>query len=156
MDKIEAVVQHVSIFRIRSVYLIGALYEFETDNQEGRLDIVINGNNISFCIDPANGPKKGRTATTSTVVHILSETNYIPAFSVNKGNNVTITVPVFSLGEPDQLKVAGELFGLFPPVRQTLAISPKTSAGIPADLAAELGIGEVEASVAREWGWRGW
>ncbi|NGO66042.1 hypothetical protein G6N76_20495 [Rhizobium daejeonense] len=156
MDKIEAVVQHVSIFRLRSIYLIGVLYEFEADNQEGCLDIIIKGNNIAFCIDPANGPKKGRTAITSTVVHILPESNAIPAFNVQKGNNVTITVPVFSLEDSDQLKVAGELLGLFPPVRQTLTISPGTSGDLPADLAAELGIGEVKASVARDWGWRGW
>lgn len=156
MNKIEASVQHVSIFRIRNVYLIGVLYDFESDNQEGSLDIIIQGNNISFGIDESNGPKKERTAIATSTVHILSSTNPIPAFNVNKGGNGVITVPVFPLRGKDQLKVAGELIGLSAAMRQALSIVPKTSSGLPADVIAELGIEDEDIFPLREWGWNGW
>jgi hypothetical protein len=156
MNKIEASVQHVSIFRVRNVYLIGVLYDFESDNQEGSLDIIIQGNNISFGIDEANGPKKERTALTNATVHFLSAADPIPVFNVNKGKNTFITVPVFSLKEQDQLKIAGELIDLSTAMRQTLSVVPKTSSGLPTDVIAELGIEEKVVSAAREWGWKGW
>lgn len=156
MNRIEASVQHVSIFRIRNIYLIGALYDFESDNQEGTLDIIIQGNSISFGINEADGPKTERTAMTTAAVHILSEADPIQAFNVNKGNNTVITVPVFSLKGQDQLKVAGELTGIFSAMRQTLSVVPKTTSGLPADVIAELGIEEDKVSLARDWGWSGW
>lgn len=156
MNKIEASVQHVSIFRVRNVYLIGVLYDFESDNQEGSLDIIVQGNSISFWIDEANGPMKGRTAMATATVHIVSAADPIPAFKVNKGNDTVITVPVFSLKGQDQLKIAGELVGLSTAMRQTLTVVPKTSSGLPTDIIAELGIEEEAASAAREWGWSGW
>lgn len=156
MNKIEASVQHVSIFRIRNIYLIGVLYDFESDNQEGSLDIIIQGSSISFGINEANGPKAGRTAMATATVHILSTTDPIQAFNVNKGSNTVIAVPVFSLKGQDQLKVAGELIGLFSAMRQTLSVVPKTTSGLPADVIAELGIEEEKISPARDWGWKGW
>ncbi|CAM3812574.1 hypothetical protein [Serratia silvae] len=156
MKKIEASVQHVSIFRIRNIYLIGVLYDFESDNQEGSLDVIIQGNSISFGINEASGPKTGRTATATATVHILSATDPIQAFNVNKGSNTVITVPVFSLKRQDQLNVAGELIGLFSAMRQTLSVVPKTTSGLPVDVIAELDIDEEKVSLARDWGWKGW
>jgi len=155
MKKIEASVQHVSVFRIRNAYLIGVLYDFESDNQKGSLDIIIQGNSISFGINEADGPKKARTATATSVVHILSSTAPISAFNIQKNKNSVITVPVFSLGERDQLKVSGEFIGLLTARRQTLSVAPTTSSGLPADVIEELGV-EEEIKLAREWGWNGW
>jgi len=156
MEKIEANIQHISIFRIGNLYLIGVLYDFEADNQEGTLDVIVQGNSISFWIEEANGPKKGRTAMTSVTVHIVSAVGPIPAFKVNKGNKKVITVPVFSPKEQDQLKIAGELIGLSTTTGKTLSIIPTTKAGLPADVIAELGLEGMEVEAAREWGWKGW
>ncbi|MBS0466045.1 MAG: hypothetical protein JSS31_11720 [Proteobacteria bacterium] len=155
MNKIEARVQHVSIFRIRSVYLIGALYEFESNNQEGTLDVIIQGNNISFAIDEASGPKNARTAMSTASVHILSAGKPVPMFNVSKGHGATISVPVFSPNGPDYVSIAGEFVGVIGAVRKTLSITPETTSDLPADVIAELGI-EERAAVARDWGWRGW
>lgn len=157
MEKVGASVQHVSIFRIGNVYLIGVLYDFESDNQEGTLDVIVQGNSISFWIDEADGPKKGRTAMVTAAVHIVSAAGPIPAFNVNKGNKKVITVPVFSPKAQDQLKIAGELIGLSAATRKTLSVTPATKTGLPADVIAELGLEEAEvAALAREWGWAGW
>jgi hypothetical protein len=156
MNKIEASVQHVSIFRIRNIYLIGVLYDFESDNQEGSLDVIIQGNSISFGINEASGAKTERTAITTVVVHIFSETDPIQAFNINKGNNAVITVPVFSIKGQDQLKLSRELIGFFSAMQQTLSVFPKTTSGLPADVIAELGIEEEKVSPARDWGWKGW
>lgn len=156
MNKIPANVQHVSIFRIENVYLIGVLYDFESDNQEGSLDIIIQGNSISFGIDPAHGPKSARTAITSAAVHIVSESNAIPVFNVNKGDDVVISVPVFSLGAQDRSKVAYELSDLLSAMRQSLLVVPNVSSGLPGDVAEELGGGRDGFKPAREWGWNGW
>jgi hypothetical protein len=156
MDKVEASVQHVSIFRIGNVYLIGVLYDFESDNQEGTLDVIVQGNSISFWIEEANSPQKGRTAMTTATVHIVSEAGPIPAFKVNKGKNQVITVPVFSPKAQDQFKIAGELIGFFASTGKTLSIIPTSSTGLPADIIKELGLEGAEVAVAREYGWNGW
>ncbi len=156
MEKVEASVQHVSIFRIGNVYLIGVLYDFESDNQEGTLDVIVQGNSISFWIEEANGPKKGRTAMTTAAVHVVSAAGPIPAFKVNKGSNKVITVPVFTPKAQDQIKIAGELIGLSAVTGKTLSIIPTTSTGLPADVITELGLEGAEVAVARVWGWDGW
>lgn len=156
MKKIEASVQHVSIFRIRNAYLIGVLYDFESDNQEGSLDIIIQGNSISFGINEPDGSKNSRTAISTSVVHILSVADPIPAFNIQLNKKSVITVPVFSLNGRDQLKVSGELIGLLTALRQTLSVAPETSSGLPADVISELGIEDGKIKPAREWGWRGW
>ncbi|MEP3245491.1 MAG: hypothetical protein ABJN40_01710 [Sneathiella sp.] len=156
MKKKEASVQHISIFRIGDVYLIGVLYNFESDNQEGTLDIIIQGNSISFAIEEAKGTKKERTAIFSATVHIVSAAGSIPAFNINKGNDTVVTVPVFSLKGRDQLKVAGELAGLSAAIQQTLSIVPKTRDGLPPDILKELEIEEDVVAAARDWGWSGW
>jgi len=156
MEKVEASVQHVSIFRIGNLFLIGVLYDFESDNQEGTLDVIVQGNNISFWIEEANGPKKGRTAMITVAVHIVSAADPIPAFKVNKGNKKIITVPVFSPTAQDQFKITGELTGLSVTSGKTLSIIPTSSTGLPADVIKELGLEGVEAAIARDWGWRGW
>lgn len=153
MNKIEASIQHISIFRVNSVYLIGVLYDFESDDQEGSLDIIIQGNNISFGINEANGPKTERTGIITATVHILSATNPIQAFNVNKNSNTVLTIPVFPLKGHDQLNVAGELINLFPANRQTLSVVPQTTSGLPADVISEL---DERTSLGRDWGWRGW
>jgi hypothetical protein len=155
MEKVEASVQHVSIFRIGDVYLIGVLYDFESDNQEGTLDVIVQGNSISFWIDEADGPKKGRTAMTTAAVHIVSAVGPIPVFKVNKGAKKIINVPVFTPKSQDQLKIAGELTGLAAAAGKTLSIMPSTTKGLPEDVIAELGLGESDIA-AREWGWTGW
>ncbi|MEX8505489.1 hypothetical protein [Leptothrix ochracea] len=156
MKKIEASVQHVSIFRVKSVYIIGVLYDFESDNQEGSLDIIIHGNSISFGINEADGAKNARTATATSTVHILSATGPIPAFNVKKGKSNTITVPVFSLKGQDRLNFAGELIGISGAMQRTLSVTPKSSSGLPPDVIDELGIEEEQFLAAREWGWSGW
>lgn len=156
MDKVEASVQHVSIFRIGNLYLIGVLYDFESDNQEGTLDIVVQGNSISFWIEEANEPKKERTAMITAAVHIISAAGPIPAFKVNKGNKKIIVIPVFSPKTQDQFKIAGELTGLSVTSGKTLSIIPTSSTGLPVDVIKELGLERDEAALAREWGWKGW
>ncbi|EKO3498264.1 hypothetical protein ACTWWB_000364 [Vibrio fluvialis] len=156
MKKIEASVQHVSIFRIGDVYLIGVLYDFESDNQEESLDIVVQGNSISFWIDKAEGPKKQRTSMTSVTVHILSVAGPIPMFKVSKNKDTIINIPVFSLKGKDQLKISGELTSISSTMRQTLSVVPKSKAGLPKDILEELGVEDKNAIAAREWGWRGW
>ncbi|MFH4467906.1 hypothetical protein [Vibrio diabolicus] len=157
MKKTQASVQHVSIFRIGDIYLLGVLYDFESDNQEGTLDIVVQGNTASFWIAKADGPKKERTATTSATVHIVSASGPIPMFHVNKNKDIVITVPVFSLNAQDQLKITGELAGISSAMKQTLSVAPTTSTGLPKDVLEELMLDEKQIAAARrEWGWKGW
>ena len=158
MKKIEANIQHVSIFRLGNIYLIGILYDFETDNQEGTLDIIVQGNVISCWIDEpdANGLKKERTAMTTATVHIISSVGPIPVFEVNKGNKKIITVPVFNLSEQDQLKIIGELMDFSSINGKKLSLIPKNMEGLPQDVITELGLRTGDVTVAREWGWRGW
>lgn len=157
MGKIQASVQHVAIFRVGDIYLIGVLYDFESENQEGTLDILVQGNTVSFWLDKADGPKKERTATTSGTVHIVSAAGPIPMFKVNKNKDTVIRVPVFSLNGQDQLKVTGELAGVSSTMRQTLSVAPTTSTGLPKDVLEDLGLDEKQIAAARrEWGWDGW
>ena len=140
MGQTAASLQHVSIFRLGDTYLIGALYDYEADNQEGTASIVVEGTNLSVWIDEADAPKKGRTALTSGVIHVLSATGPIEAFEVKAGDDKVITVPVFSLAEPDELRVAGEMLALARDARKTLTLLPQGRA----------------SRIAREWGWHGW
>jgi len=149
MNKIAASVQHVSIFRIGNVYIIGVLYDFESENQEGTLDIIVKGNNISFGIDEPAGPRKAGTAIFSGSIHIVSEEKSIPVFNVNKANDISISIPVFSLGARDRQKLAYEITEVLSAVRQSLVVVPSGMSGIQGDA-------DIELSAAREWGWNGW
>jgi len=157
MKKIEASVQHVSIFRIGNVYSIGVLFDYESDNQVKSLDIIVQGNNISCWILEAGEPKEARTAMTTATIHIVSASGHIPAFNVNKGNNRVITVPVFAPNALDQLKIAGELNDVSATTRKMLSVVPSTGTGLPAEIITELGLVDADMlSVVRDWGWRGW
>ncbi len=156
MKKIEASVQFVSVSRIGSIYLIGVLYDFESDNQEGSLDVIVQGNNISFSIEEPEGEKNKRSEMYTVSISIVSETGHIPVFNVNKGNGTIITVPVFSPQKMDYLKIASELSPLSDVTRGTLSIVPRTTSGLPTDITVELDRLEAKLAAAREWGWSGW
>lgn len=156
MDKVEASVQHVSIFRLRNVYLIGVLYDFETDNQEGTITTIVQGNGISFWIDKPKGNKQKRTGMATVSVHIISESDPIPMFRVSKGKDTEINIPVFVAKAQDALKIAGELSPLSSTMKQTLSVIPTPDLGLPADVIADLGIDPDRLAAAREWGWAGW
>ena len=140
MNKIEASIQHVSVFRIRDVYLIGVLYDFQADNQEGTVDIIVQGNSISVWIEEADGPMKGRTATATAAVHIVSASGPIEFFKVKKSEDKTIIVPVFSLNKESEFKVAGQLSNLPSEIKRTLSVLPENISELPEDVIRELGI----------------
>jgi hypothetical protein len=143
MSKVSASLQHVAIFRLRDVYLIGVLYDFQADNQEGTAAIALQGERISVSIDEADGLANERTALASALVHIVSAAGPVEAFEVDMGAGATITVPVFSFDRGVEANIAASL-AILMQTRTSLSL-------VPSSASEERGV-----RVAREWGWRGW